>query len=149
MYPLKIIMLRFNHTGFYFCLILLFSLLMTTTAFAAEEKKEDAGGRVIYTPIPVIVVPLYLKGRAKGFLSVTAQLFINEQKERLHAEKLMPRLKAYYLEDLTRLSNNYFEIDRPIDSGLIGTALQKSTNRALKNKHAKFYVINISVQKRR
>ncbi len=149
MHSSKTIMLRLNPTGFYFCFIMLFSLFMTTIAFAAEEKKEGAGESVIYTPIPVIVVPLYLKGRVKGFLSVTAQLFISEQKERLYAEKLMPRLKAYYLEDLTRLSNNYFEIDRPIDSGLIGTALQKSTNRALKNKHAKFYVINISVQKRR
>jgi hypothetical protein len=104
---------------------------------------------VIYTPVPVLVVALYSKGRPRGFLSVSSSLLLDSQEDRVFAEKVMPRLKAYYMQDLMSLSNTYFNVKYPIDSNMISKVLQKATNRALKHNRAKFYILNVSVQKKR
>lgn len=128
-------------------LILVFFSLAGIPAMASEEKKPDTG-LMSYIEVPPFVVTMYRRGRPKGNMTVLARLKLDDDEKFTMAKKYLPRLNSGYVIETSRLSHDYFDVERPVSAVVLGNALQVVTNRILGHNDARLLISNIIVQKK-
>ncbi len=115
--------------------------------YASEQKEHSDQSDNILLLIPAFAVPMYSKNRPKGNITITVSLQIPDEEKRAQAQKYMPRLSSAYVMEANRLSHGYFDVNRPVNVGMLGDNLQLVTNRVLGHKLAKLFISNAIVNK--
>ncbi len=123
--------------------------MLIEQAGAAEAKKSDDDlTKAIYIKVPPLSVTMYHRGRPKGSMTVTLLIKLADNKKRATAYKYLPRLSSAFVIEASRLSHDFFDINRPVDVAMLGDAFQQVTNRLLGHREARVLLSDVTVYKR-
>lgn len=129
-------------------IVLLIGTVMPLSVQAEEHKDDAELTNEIYIDIPPVTVTMYHKGRPKGNMTVKAKLKVIDEGKRALAQKYLPRLSNAYVIESNRLSNAFFDVNRPVNIVLLGNSLQKSTDKILGHADARLLISDVVVNKR-
>lgn len=133
-------------------LITVSGFVIPNFAIASDVAKSEKPAEEIsvFLPVPAISVAMYNKRKnPSGTMTVKLQLKIDDDDQRMEAEKIMPRLKNAYMQETLKLSLNFFNIDRPVNVNILSRSLQMATNHVLKHDQATLLVDDIAIYKTR
>lgn len=129
-------------------IILMAGFMSSGPAVAEEDKGDGESTEESYIAVPPLVVTMYHKGRPKGNMTVTVLVKLVDGDKRAVARKSLPRLTSAYVMEASRLSHDYFDVNRPVSVPMLGDAFQLVTNQLLGHRQARVLISNVIVNKR-
>lgn len=117
-------------------------------AMASEAKKDDSEiTKESYIKVPPFVVTMYHRGRPKGNMTITMLVKLTDSEKRATAWKYLPRLNSAYVIEASRLSHDYFDVNRPVSVAMLGDSFQLVTNKVLGHRLARVLISDVIVNK--
>lgn len=132
-------------------LISLIALGAVSTPLVAQASEEAASDEEIitaYITVPHFSVSLYHRGRPRGSMTISVKMRISDDDKRAKALKYLPRLSNAFVMEATRLSIDFFDVNRPINLEMLGNGLQKVANKILGHADSQVLIANVIVNKR-
>ncbi len=112
-------------------LFILLALSALRPAFAAEQEGAAPEPAPIYVAVSPLSVPIVRGARLRGRFDLQLVLGVENKEQEQQVTRLLPRLEAAYLANLTDLTQYYVTPGKAIDVALIAQILQKTTDRIL------------------
>ena len=112
-------------------LFILLALSALRPAFAAEQEGAAPEPAPIYVTVSPLSVPIVRGARLRGRFDLQLVLGVENKEQEQQVTRLLPRLEAAYLANLTDLTQYYVTPGKAIDVALIAQILQKTTDRIL------------------
>ncbi|WP_281299851.1 MULTISPECIES: hypothetical protein [unclassified Iodidimonas] len=116
-------------------------------AWALAEKKAEAATAPIYVELMPMTVPLLRDGYVSGSFHLRLNLAAVDAKAKTEINRLMPRLEAAYLANLSDLSEHFIRPGESVDLDIIKTILQSTTDRLLGQGVATLLIVETAVRR--
>ncbi|GAK34910.1 flagellar basal body-associated protein FliL [alpha proteobacterium Q-1] len=117
-------------------------------AWALSEKKgEAAAAAPIYVELTPMTVPLLRDGYVSGSFHLRLNLAATDAEAKTEINRLMPRLEAAYLANLSDLSEQFIRPGESVDLDIIKMILQSTTDRLLGQGVANLLIVETSVRR--
>ncbi len=130
-------------------IIMVSEAMIVNNALASEAKKDDGENiKESYVNVPPFVVTMYHRGRPKGNMTISVMVKLEDSEKRVTARKYLPRLNNAYVMEASRLSYDYFDVNRPVNVAMLGDAFQLVTNKLLGHRQARVLISDVIVNKR-
>ncbi|RMD91061.1 MAG: hypothetical protein D6807_00455 [Alphaproteobacteria bacterium] len=131
----------------HFRLAVLLLLVLASPALAAEQEGAAKEPAPIYVSIAPLSVPIVRGVQLQGRFDMQLVLEVENKERQAEVERLMPRLEAAYLANLTDLAQYYVTPGKAVDVALVARILQATTDRILGSGQARVLVQEAAIRR--
>ncbi|MFQ5348350.1 MAG: hypothetical protein ACE5ED_10980 [Rhodothalassiaceae bacterium] len=128
-------------------LVALLAFVLAFPALAAEQEGAAKEPAPVYVSIAPLSVPIVRGVQLQGRFDMRLVLEVENKEREAEVERLMPRLEAAYLANLTDLAQYYVTPGKAVDVALVARILQTTTDRILGAGRARVLVQEAAIRR--
>ncbi len=128
-------------------LLILIALFALRPAHATEQEGAAREPAPIYVAVSPLSVPIVRGARLQGRFDLQLVLGVENAEQEQQVTRLMPRLEAAYLANLTDLTQYYVTPGKAVDVALIAEILQTTTDRILGARTAQVLIQEATIRR--